>query len=83
MLKRTFDIISSALGLVILSPLILIISIFIKITSKGPIFYKGTRIGLHGKPFTMLKFRSMIENAAKIGEGITSYNDPRTTKIGN
>jgi lipopolysaccharide/colanic/teichoic acid biosynthesis glycosyltransferase len=83
MLKRTFDIISSALGLVILSPLILIISILIKITSKGPIFYKGTRIGLHGKPFTMLKFRSMIENAAKIGEGITSYNDPRTTKIGN
>ena len=81
-LKRLFDIIASLLGLIILSPLILVISIFVKTTSRGSIFYKGTRVGLYGKLFKILKFRSMAENADKIGGGITSYNDKRITKTG-
>ena len=78
--KRIFDVISSISGLIILSPLILIISILVKTTSKGPIIYKGIRVGLHGKPFKMFKFRSMVENADKIGGSSTAGDDPRLTE---
>ena len=80
--KRIFDVISSISGLIILSPLILIISILVKTTSKGPIIYKGIRVGLHGKPFKMFKFRSMVENADKIGGSSTAGDDPRLTETG-
>ena len=80
--KRIFDVISSISGLIILSPLILIISILVKTTSKGHIIYKGIRVGLHGKPFKMFKFRSMVENADKIGGSSTAGDDPRLTETG-
>ena len=61
--KRTFDIVSSGLGILLLSPLMLIIAIAIKLDSKGPVIFKQQRIGKGGKPFTCYKFRSMSESA--------------------
>lgn len=61
--KRSFDIFASLLGIVILSPILMILSIIIKLTSKGPIIYRQTRIGKQGKPFTFYKFRSMRMNS--------------------
>jgi len=82
MIKRLFDIIFSILALIVLFPLMVIIAILIKITSPGPVFYRGTRIGKGGKPFRMFKFRTMVVNADKIGGPSTPIDDPRLTKIG-
>lgn len=82
--KRVLGLIFSLVGFIILIPIFLIISILIKLTSKGPIFFKQERIGRNGKAFNMYKFRTMIVNAENIGDGIRvrSKNDPRITKIG-
>lgn len=82
--KRILGLIFSLVGFIILIPIFLIISILIKLTSKGPIFFKQERIGRNGKNFNMYKFRTMIVNAENIGDGIRvrSKNDPRITKIG-
>ncbi len=82
MIKRLFDIIFSFLGIITLFPILLIIALLIKLDSKEPIFYKGTRVGKNEKLFKMYKFRSMVVNAAKIGGPSTSEDDPRLTKIG-
>jgi len=82
MLKRIFDIIFSILGLIIFLPLFLIIALLIKKDDKGPIFYRGERIGQFGKPFRIFKFRTMVVNADKIGGPSTADDDPRITKIG-
>ncbi len=82
MKKRAFDIAVSAIGLLLLLPLFLVIGISIKLSSRGPIFYKGKRIGRHEKYFGMYKFRSMVVDAAKIGPSVTYQNDPRITKMG-
>ena len=83
-LKRTFDIIVSILILIILSPLLLGISILIKLDSKGPMIFKQKRIGKNGKEFIIYKFRTMVKNAEKKG---TKYrvtrNDERITKVGD
>ena len=82
MIKRLFDTTFSFFGLIILSPFLLIITILIKIDSKGPIFYKGIRVGKNGKTFKQYKFRTMIKNAEKLGGSTTAFNDHRITKIG-
>lgn len=82
MLKRLFDIIFSSLALLVLSPLLLVISITVKVTSAGDVFYRSKRIGRNGQPFTMYKFRSMIENADKLGKPYVLDNDERVTRIG-
>jgi len=82
MIKRLFDISLSLIGLIVIFPLLLILSFLIKLGSKGPVFYKGERIGRFGKPFKIFKFRSMVENADKIGGPSTASDDPRLTKIG-
>jgi len=82
MLKRIFDIFLSGLGLIMLSPFFLIMAIWIKLDSKGPVFYRGLRVGLHGKPFRIFKFRSMVIDAEKNGVASTSKNDVRVTKVG-
>lgn len=82
MIKRLFDIIVSALGLIILAPLLCAIAILIKFTSPGPVFYRGVRTGHKGKPFKIFKFRSMIVNAEKVGGASTAKDDPRITRIG-
>ncbi len=82
MLKRLFDIIISLILLVILSPFFLIIAIAIKMDSKGPIFYKQERITQYGRTFKIFKFRTMVQNADRIGSLITIGEDPRITKVG-
>lgn len=81
-IKRTVDFIGALLITVVLIPFFLIISLFIKINSPGSIFYRGVRTGRYGKSFRIFKFRSMINNADKIGGGTTALNDPRITKTG-
>ncbi len=82
MFKRLFDVVFSFLGLIIFSPILIFISLIIKLDSKGPIFYRGERVGKFGKIFRIFKFRTMVINAEKIGGPSTALNDPRLTKIG-
>ena len=77
-LKRTFDIVVSALALIVLSPLLLIIAVAIKLSSPGPILFRQERVGLNKKPFTMLKFRSMRVNDGQDTAWSTDTDDRRT-----
>ncbi len=81
-LKRFTDIVISILTIIITSPILLISALIIKIDSKGPVFFFHERTGLNGKPFKMMKFRGMIDNALLHGPGITQVNDPRITRVG-
>ena len=80
--KRLFDIIISILVIVLLSPVYIFTAIMVKLSSPGPVFYKQERIGRHGQPFNMLKFRSMYVNAEDMGPQLSSDDDPRITKWG-
>jgi lipopolysaccharide/colanic/teichoic acid biosynthesis glycosyltransferase len=82
MLKRAFDFVSSLLGLILISPVILIIAILIKKEDGGPVFYRGARVGRFGKTFRIFKFRTMVVNAEKLGGPSTADDDPRITKVG-
>jgi lipopolysaccharide/colanic/teichoic acid biosynthesis glycosyltransferase len=81
-MKRFFDILFSLIGLIVFSPLLLAIAVWIKLDSKGPVFYRGRRVGLHGKPFLIYKFRSMVTDAEAKGGPSTSDSDSRITKAG-
>src|SRR3990172_5192831 len=81
-MKRLFDLLFSLFGLIVFSPLLFIIGILIKEEDKGPIFYRGVRVGKYGKLFRIFKFRTMVVNADKIGGPSTADDDPRITKIG-
>ena len=92
-IKRIIDIVASFTGLILLSPLILIVSILIKLESKGEVIFKQKRVGLNGKEFYMYKFRSMVINAEELKAELESQNemsgpmfkikdDPRITKVG-
>ena len=80
--KRIFDIVMSILVLVIGSPIYLITAIIVKATSEGPVFYKQERIGKNGKPFKMIKYRSMRVDAENVDPQLSSDNDPRITPFG-
>jgi exopolysaccharide biosynthesis polyprenyl glycosylphosphotransferase len=91
--KRLLDITMSGLGLLVLSPLLVAVALAIKLTSRGPVFFRQQRIGMHGKPFGMLKFRSMVVNAEALKDSLASANemsgpvfkmknDPRVTRVG-
>ncbi|ELR99052.1 sugar transferase [Gloeocapsa sp. PCC 73106] len=80
--KRLFDLVSSSLGLIVVSPLLSIIAIWIKIDSPGPIIFQQTRVGKGGKEFKIYKFRTMFVNAETLGKSITVGNDFRITKAG-
>jgi len=82
MLKRAFDILASAAGLIVLSPLFLAIAVWIKLDSRGPVFYRGWRAGRGGRPFRIVKFRSMVTEADRRGGPTTSDDDPRLTRSG-
>ncbi len=83
MIKRTFDIIASCLGLLLLSPILLITAIFIVLESRGGAFFVQERLGKGGKPFKMYKFRSMCQGAESQGTGVYSFKgDARVTKVG-
>lgn len=81
-LKRLIDIAASAVLLILLSPIFLVVSIIIKSTSKGPVFFNQERIGLHGLPFNIYKFRSMRTDAEKGTPKLSSENDSRITPFG-
>lgn len=81
-LKRIFDICASLVLIILLSPIILFFSIWIKLDSNGPVFYRQERITQYGKVFRIFKFRTMVNNADKIGNLVTSKNDSRITKVG-
>ena len=79
---RLVDILAAAIGLVVLSPLWLLIAILIRIDSKGAVFYTATRVGRDGQLFRLYKFRSMVVDADKQGPGITTSGDRRVTRMG-
>lgn len=82
-IKRLFDLLSSGVLIVLLTPLWIIIAITIKRDSEGPVFFKQERRTKDGRVFQMYKYRSMVVNAEKMGTGLFNYeNDPRVTKIG-
>lgn len=81
-LKRIFDILCSLILIIMLSPIILLFSIWIKLDSKGPIFYCQERVTQYGKIFKIIKFRTMVVDADKIGTLVTTKNDSRITKVG-
>ncbi|MCR5734399.1 MAG: undecaprenyl-phosphate glucose phosphotransferase [Lachnospiraceae bacterium] len=81
--KRTVDIVGSLLAIIILSPVMLVISILVKASSKGPVLFKQERVGLHNRPFMMYKFRTMyVQDEQDEQEGWTTKDDPRVTKVG-
>ena len=82
MTKRIIDISLSAVGLVVLSPVLLMLALLIKWSSPGPIFYTAERVGQHGKVFRLFKFRSMVVDAHKLGPAVTGAQDKRVTPIG-
>jgi exopolysaccharide biosynthesis polyprenyl glycosylphosphotransferase len=93
LLKRLFDILASAAALWLLFPLLLVVAALVKLTSSGPVFFRQLRVGLHGKEFHMLKFRSMVANAEALKAALVAQNeqagpvfkmkrDPRVTPLG-
>jgi exopolysaccharide biosynthesis polyprenyl glycosylphosphotransferase len=81
-LKRGLDFFGAFCGLILLSPIMLLIALIIKLESEGPVFYSQIRMGLDGRPFPVIKFRSMYSDAETDGPGWTIENDPRVTRIG-
>lgn len=82
-LKRTFDLLVSFFAIIFLLPFFIIVSVLIKLDSKGPIIFKQVRIGKNEKSFEILKFRTMVVDAEKLGKQITVGNDNRVTKSGS
>lgn len=81
-LKRIFDIVVSFIMLIILLPVFIFLGVAIKIDSKGPVFFRQERITQYGKTFKIFKFRTMVNNAEKLGTQVTVGNDARITKVG-
>jgi lipopolysaccharide/colanic/teichoic acid biosynthesis glycosyltransferase len=81
--KRALDLVGAAGALVVLSPAFALIALSIKLTSAGPVFFRQERIGENGKPFFILKFRTMVKDAPQLGPHVTGAGDPRITRVGN
>jgi lipopolysaccharide/colanic/teichoic acid biosynthesis glycosyltransferase len=82
MTKRLFDLIASVLALIILTPIFLAIAVIIKLDSRGPVYFRQERVGLHGCVFRIHKFRTMVVDAERRGLKLTPSNDPRITRVG-
>ena len=83
MVKRLVDIVVSSLGLIILSPVFLVVAVLVKLTSRGPVFYRQERMGLDGRRFRMIKFRTMVRDAeGETGPVMSHPGDPRMTTVG-
>lgn len=80
--KRVFDLVGALVALIIVSPLLGLVAVIIAIQCGRPVLYRGKRIGLEGKPFRILKFRTMVPEAEKLGTSTTALHDPRLTRIG-
>lgn len=81
-MKRTFDIVTSVLGLLVISPVLVAAALLIKLTSRGPVLFRQERIGRHCRPFFIYKFRTMVPDAPRLGGQITAGEDPRITRVG-
>jgi len=81
-MKRTLDLILSAVGLVFLVPFLAVVAALVKLDSPGPVFYRGVRVGRFGKTFRIFKFRTMVQNADKLGGTSTAEDDSRITDSG-
>lgn len=81
-IKRCFDLLSSATGLMVLAPVLAALALAVRLGSRGPVFYRGLRAGRGGEPFRLLKFRTMVMNADQIGGPSSSADDPRITRLG-
>jgi lipopolysaccharide/colanic/teichoic acid biosynthesis glycosyltransferase len=82
MVKRLLDVVAAAFGLLLLSPILAVIAIVVKSSSSGPVFFRHERMGKGFRPFGVLKFRTMVRDAPKLGGPITCGDDPRITSIG-
>ncbi|WP_456237060.1 sugar transferase [Caproiciproducens faecalis] len=80
--KRAFDVVVSLLILAVLSPFLLLLALAVKIDSKGPAFYRQVRVGRYNQDFKIFKFRTMVQDADKIGPPLTVGDDPRVTRVG-
>ncbi len=81
-LSRCLDLAGAGFGLLVLSPLLLTLAVAVRLTSPGPALFRSTRIGRNARPFTLYKFRSMIDGSPDAGPAITTAGDPRVTDIG-
>lgn len=82
-MKRAFDIVAAACGLVLLLPVFVMVALLVRCKDGGPAFYRQTRIGRHGRSFRIWKFRTMVDGADRIGPPLTAGRDPRITPIGH
>jgi lipopolysaccharide/colanic/teichoic acid biosynthesis glycosyltransferase len=80
--KRAFDVVVAGLALLVLAPFMVLIAIGVKLDSPGPALYRQTRIGRGGRPFTLLKFRSMVRDADRLAANVSPRHDPRVTRLG-
>ena len=83
MIKRLFDLLVSSCGLIVISPLLAVLAVWIKVDSTGPVFYRGIRAGRFGKPFRIYKLRTMVRDAEHLGGAETPADDPRITSAGS
>ena len=81
--KRVFDVAVSLLILLVLSPLLLLLALAVKLDSRGPVFYRQVRVGRYNQDFKIFKFRTMVQDADKIGPPLTVGDDPRVTRVGH
>lgn len=82
LVKRTFDFTMSSILLVMLAPMFILLAVWIKLDSKGPVFYRQERVTQYGRRFHIYKFRTMVQNADRIGSLVTVGDDPRITRVG-
>jgi len=82
MMKRLFDLVVSGIGLILLAPVFLLVALLIRLDSRGPVLYKGDRIGMNGVPFKIFKLRTMVLHADRMGSALTRGQDPRVTRVG-
>ncbi len=80
--KRSFDLLCASAGVAVLSPLLLLLAVWIKCADRGPVFFRQERVGRHGTRFRIWKFRTMVVGAEKIGMSVTKDGDPRITSAG-
>ena len=81
-MKRVFDIAVALIALAVLWPLLLVVALAIRLDSPGPALFRQTRVGVEGRPFSMLKFRSMVVDTERVGGYSTAVGDPRITRVG-
>jgi len=83
LLKRTVDVVGALVGFALFAPLLLVLVVFIKLDSRGPVFFRQARLGMYGHPFKIWKLRTLVVDAVKLGAGLATYaGDPRVTCLG-